>query len=610
MRPYGFPLAAVLLACLASGFSPSPAAAQRYPRLGLYGSVRGGGYPYVKESDHTLDTLEIGRAARYHQVVLDAFPLTPYRPDIVQAMRARNPALQILGYVLAEDIWPVYDADSLRHIPTIIRRTVRDLDGFLYDRNTGLEYQTIAINIAKRDVAGRFVVAEALADIFRDHIIATGLFDGIFTDIFCHTVSWTQLGTGRVIDHQRAGYSSLAALDIAWAAAADLLAARLRRDGGPDFILVGNCGPSSQHESYNGWMRENFPYQQGGTWQSNLLGDVSSRGLLRDDADYRQPPRNWVLSATSYSVAGSEYSSSNTSKVRYGLASAALSEGLHAFGPGRSVVEAPYHQWWYDEYAVDLATGRSSESQQHTGWLGQPLGGPRTHLWPNSAPDVVTNPGFESNVTSGWTFAWFAPAEASITRDASTAAVGSASARISVTAPGTVRWHAYLSSTGQLNTQAWASCSATFWCKADRPRQIEVLAGNSGGFRLLDVDTTWRQYQVVLQPTTSVPASLTFFVGDRAGEIWLDDVHFQPGVSSVWRRDFQNGIVLVNPTERTLNVPLESAFQRILGTRATAVNSGARATSMSIGPYDGLFLLRGELDGTRPAAVRDLRVGP
>ena len=50
----------------------------------------------------------------------------------------------------------------LRHIPTLIRRTVRDLNGFLYDKVTGAEYNTIAINIAKRDASGRFVVAEAL----------------------------------------------------------------------------------------------------------------------------------------------------------------------------------------------------------------------------------------------------------------------------------------------------------------------------------------------------------------------------------------------------------------------------------------------------------------
>src|SRR6266487_1160716 len=265
MHPSRALAAACLAASLAAGIDPAPAAAQSFPRLGLYGSILGTGYPYIK-TDQTLDTLEIGRVARFHEVVLDVNPISPYRPDVIEAMKARNPSLHVLAYVLAEDIWLADDPDSLNHIPTLIRDTVRNLNGFLYDKNTGAEYSGNAINIAKKDGTGRFVVAEALADIFRDHIVATGVWDGIFTDIFCQTVSWTQSGTANVIDYQRAGYASLSALDVAWTAACDLMAARLRVDGGPNFTLVGNCGPSAQHDIYNGWMRENFPRQQGGTW--------------------------------------------------------------------------------------------------------------------------------------------------------------------------------------------------------------------------------------------------------------------------------------------------------------------------------------------------------
>ena len=608
MRTPPVPAAVLLAALVVSGIAPAPAAAQQYPRLGLYGSVLGGGYPYVKP-DLTLDTLEIGRAARYNEVVLDVYPVSPYRPDIVQAMKARNPSLTVLAYVLAEDIWLAGDADSTHHIPTLIRHTVRDLNGFLYDKLTGGEYATIAINLAKKDTNGRFVVAHAMADIFRDHIIATRLWDGIFTDIFCHTVSWTQNGTGRVIDYQRAGYASLAALDVAWAAASDTLAARLRRDGGPDFVLVGNCGGSSQHEAFNGWMRENFPFQQGGTWYTNMLGDVSSRGYLADDRDYLQPPHNWILSAST-TVPGSEYDRVNVDRVRFGLASAALGSGVAAFAPGKSVNLAPYQDWWYDEYAVDLATGLSSQSQLQTGWLGQPLGPARTLLWAGNAPDAIINNGFESSVSNDWTFAFFAPAAATLSRDATTAAVGGSSAKVHITSSSSVEWHVHLTSIGQLNLFAGSSCSATFWCKAGAPRILHVLAGNSGGNAYVAVDTTWRQYQVVMQPTLSMTASLTFFLGLDAGDVWFDDVHFQPGASSVWRRDFQNGIVLVNPTELALDVPLETQFRRILGVHAATINDGSLAATMHIGPADALFLLRAQIDRTPPAAVLDLHVGP
>ena len=602
-------LAAALAACLACGLAPAKARAQPYPRLGLYGNVLGGGHPFVRP-DFTLDTLEIGRVARYKQVILDAYPISPYRPDIVQALKARNPQLQVLGYVLTNHIWPVNDADSNRHIPTLIRHTVRDLNGFLYDKNTGQEYTDSNINMAKRDIAGRYVVALALADIFRDHIINTGLWDGLFTDVFCHTVGWTQNGTGRVIDHVRAGYPSVAALDAAWAAASDTLAARLRSYAGPGFLLVGNCASSSEHAYYSGWMRENFPFQQGGSWYSNILGDVSSRGYLRDDQDYRQPSSNWILS-WGQTASGLEYSSYNTARVRLGLASAAMGEGYHCFGGGgRSVEEAPYHQWWYDEYAVDVATGRSSAALQHTGWLGQPLGPPRIDLWVSTAPDAITNTGFETNVTSGWSFMNFSPSQATLTQDLTTAAVGSASARVRVTVPNSVDWYVSFESTGQLSVTAGSSYSTTFWAKANPPRRIRVIVHNTGATRYVDIDATWRQYQAVLVPTVSGTAGVRFALADVAGDVWFDDVHFQSGLSSIWRRDFQNGIVLVNPSERSLSVPLELPYRRILGTRAPAVNSGNTGTLMNVPASDALFLLRGELDSTRPARVQDMRIGP
>ena len=127
---------------------------------------------------------------------------------------------------------------------------------------------------------------------------------------------------------------------------------------------------------------------------------------------------------------------------------------------------------------------------------------------------------------------------------------------------------------------------------------------------MVTVDTQWRQYQVVFAPTTSLTAGLSFFLGTQVGDVWFDDVHFQPGATSVWRRDFQNGIVLVNPTELALTVPLEATFRRILGTHAPLVNNGVLSATNVIPPHDALFLIRGSLDRTRPAAVQNLHVGP
>jgi len=163
---------------------------------------------------------------------------------------------------------------------------------------------------------------------------------------------------------------------------------------------------------------------------------------------------------------------------------------------------------------------------------------------------------------------------------------------------------------GKLTMFPGNNYSATFRCKASAPRNVRVVGINSGADANIQVDTNWRQYQVVLTPILSTTGALSFFLGTQAGDVWFDDVHFQAGATSVWRRDFQNGIVLVNGTEVSLTVPLETSYRRILGTRAPAVNNGILSATDVIPARDALFLIRASLDHTRPAAVVNLRVGP
>jgi hypothetical protein len=66
-----------------------------------------------------------------------------------------------------------------------------------------------------------------------------------------------------------------------------------------------------------------------------------------------------------------------------------------------------------------------------------------------------------------------------------------------------------------------------------------------------------------------------------------------PWLQGVWRRDFVNGIVLVNPAGNgTQTVSLGGTFWHLSGSQAPGINNGAAATSVTIPPGDGLILLR------------------
>ena len=62
--------------------------------------------------------------------------------------------------------------------------------------------------------------------------------------------------------------------------------------------------------------------------------------------------------------------------------------------------------------------------------------------------------------------------------------------------------------------------------------------------------------------------------------------------ADVWRRDFSNGVVLVNSTGDSQQVDLGGEFEKIRGTQDKTVNDGAIVSETSLGSYDGQILLK------------------
>ena len=63
--------------------------------------------------------------------------------------------------------------------------------------------------------------------------------------------------------------------------------------------------------------------------------------------------------------------------------------------------------------------------------------------------------------------------------------------------------------------------------------------------------------------------------------------------NGVYRRDFANGIALVNPKGNgAQTVQLETSYKRLLGTQDPSVNNGQTVTSVTLQDRDGLILMR------------------
>ena len=79
----------------------------------------------------------------------------------------------------------------------------------------------------------------------------------------------------------------------------------------------------------------------------------------------------------------------------------------------------------------------------------------------------------------------------------------------------------------------------------------------------------------------------------------------------VWRRDFENGVALVNPRRNgAQTVTIEPGFRRFVGQQDPAVNNGQPASEITLAAGDGILLVR-ESASNRPAPPNapDLRIG-
>ncbi|MCX6794796.1 MAG: putative glycoside hydrolase [Candidatus Falkowbacteria bacterium] len=112
-----------------------------------------------------------------------------------------------------------------------------------------------------------------------------------------------------------------------------------------------------------------------------------------------------------------------------------------------------------------------------------------------------------------------------------------------------------------------------------------ALLGNgfySFDYNITNHGQTWwyDEYDVNLGPPSSPPFNL---LANSSEEL-------KPGL---WRRDFKNGVAIVNSTdEKQAYVPLKEELEKISGGQAPTINNGAKINYIQLAARDGLILLK------------------
>ena len=439
-------------------------------------------------------------------------------------------------------------------------------------------------------------------------------YDGIIIDCMAPVVSWDVRPVGyggappiRSIDENRTNAipASYAALDDAWAKGNAAYAAAVRTLVGPDAIIVGNNAVRALTD-LNGAIFEGFPGDATtqAKWHESIVGprEAPNASYIEWSAG-RQPSfahletyeyEQW-LGSNPFGTPGWK---PNYRKMRYGLTSALMGDGTFSYemasnGHGRLGL------MWFDEYD-NAGAGK--------GYLGQPLGDARLAMGPLGTVDLIGGDG--AFTTTAQSARWTLSSGGAYA--ASTVLEGGA-ARIDISSSAGNEWGVYFAH-GSGAVTAGKSYTLSFRAKASgpmKPMTATIVTATTPRSTWVDygaftLGTEWRTYEVSGVSSGTDPASLfRFSLGASAGTIWIDDLKIQEGDrTDVYRRDYQGGVALVNPTARAVTVDLGGTYRKIRGTQAPTVNDGSLVTAVTIPAKDGLVLLRSALpDTTAPVTT-------
>ncbi len=253
---------------------------------------------------------------------------------------------------------------------------------------------------------------------------------------------------------------------------------------------------------------------------------------------------------------------------------------------------------WFDEYAVDVRKGSSTygraisksnaaQVQQHTGWLGKPLG-PFRRIYSDTtfAPDknMVGNGSFDGNV-NGWV-----ETNVNVSRASSGAFEGSGALSISPMINYKSDLGGAAAKSQTVSVTSGQNYTVSLAMRSSAPRDVRISLGNA--IARVPVGTKWRRYVLNMKPTKGGSTRLNINVGQEATQVWVDSVYVFRGDTNVFAREFERGMVLANASGSSKTISVGSNFRRISGSQDPAINNGQNVTSVTLPAFDGLVLVR------------------
>ncbi len=589
-------VSAILAVALGSAvFAAVPARAQPplpYPRLAnMYWPV-------------FVDSTVVDAIAKWDVAVVNSV----WTDAQLARLRQKNPNIKIYFYVIAYTVELPPASNDAWKIGNYNYALANDL--WWYDKNgaAGSDWpNTRMCNVTALCPSGpqgtwKQFIAARIEQLVASHPDL----DGVFIDNYWEQLSWQQqfrqLDSDCNPSHNPAGCNGVADsnvyLDSLWNAALREISADVRarfdllQTGRPRPLAILTNNATDYFENLNGAMVEYFPSAHSNVDYDNLYGYNWNEEMLGCPGGYLTSP----FRSSPYKVQilngdwwGSLWSPAHGEDFerhkRFTLASALLGDGYYSLDAGQAFGHG--NIWWEPEY--DHA-GRGK------GWLGQPLG-PAVRIVQPTGPEILLNGDFSAGLGS-WNAFPFDGAVGAVSVDTAEFHSAPASLRFQLTstgAGGTGLLKLWQDPVQVVHHQAY---TLRFWAKSSTERQrLDFHLYSDGcpnlrcwGDRRFWIPTQWTLIEMSFDAKATAASGLNIFL-KNPGTVWLDDISLRTGDTSVFRRDFEKGAVLLNYTTQNRTVDLGGTFWR-LNVPLSGLYDGARVTSEIVPPSDARFVLR------------------
>jgi hypothetical protein len=447
---------------------------------------------------------------------------------------------------------------------------------------------------------------------FLREYLQSGIWDGLFIDNLFTRMNphipnaWNAEKIDFDINRNGRRDETPAMLNEMYRTAAARLMAGLREGVGNRALVIGNAGPLPETRLapfVNGYVFEGYS----GAWDgfADGSGRPSEPAWRRAFDDYGVmdsqclSPRLNVVEACGRqdSLAVPDHGASrimdeDIRRNRFALGTTLLRDAFYEY----DLTDARSSIAWFDEFAVD-PDGVARESATGRGYLGRALGPARDLAGPGRA---IWRQDFEGSIQQGLFEGW-----GTVRLSGSTAEViqGIRSLVVEQDQRRSDASSGWVSPGLQLRKGVPYLFSVTWKALTTLDFQpvMEISGGTDKSRASLPArfagETGRVSYPFTALADGTYRVSLFF---SSVGRMAFDDVVVTEGGAGPWKRDFENGIVVVNPLRVAARLDLaqlsgdvrRTGVRKIRGSQAPDVNSGAPLTDVLVlGPFDAIVLL-------------------